>query len=65
MKESLSNLDWLMALWGYNLVSAQVESSRASVCALNLKTTRSTQALSVILGLLSKNYESQYLLKLI
>ena len=54
MREILSVLGSLVVLCEYNLVSTQLERSRASACTLTLKPTKSTQILEVILGRNSK-----------
>ena len=48
MKKILSNLQSPVVLWEHNLVSTQIELSRADTCALTLKPTRSRRALALV-----------------
>ena len=57
MKEVLSNLDSPVVLWEHNLISTQIEISRANTCALTLKPTRSRRALAAVFVGVSKKFQ--------
>lgn len=54
-----------VVLWEYKLVSTQIESSRANACTLAFKSTRSVQALPVMVRCFLRTFKCQHLLRLI
>ena len=51
------HLDSPVVLWEHNLISTQIEISRANTCALILKPTRSRRALAVVFVSVSKKFQ--------